>query len=73
MFTGDSLAYHNGRSFTTKDRDNDSSVNCADSRGGGWWYGGCAYSALNGLYGTNNQVFIGSTGKTIDTTLRQQQ
>ena len=51
---GDSLAYHNGMQFSTKDRDNDqwSGVNCASSsaRHGAWWYKACAASNLNGLY-----------------------
>ena len=35
----DALGYQNGMKFTTFDRDNDqSSVNCAASRGGGFWY-----------------------------------
>ena len=44
----DGMAYHNGRSFSTYDEDNDSSSsnNCASfyGQGGGWWYGNCAHS-----------------------------
>ncbi|CAK8686728.1 microfibril-associated glycoprotein 4-like isoform X1 [Clavelina lepadiformis] len=51
---GDSLEYHNGQSFSTKDNDNDShgSMNCATSWGGsqGWWFNACAYSLLNGVW-----------------------
>jgi len=49
---GDSLDVHNGRPFTTKDRDNDSNgSNCAQQFHGGWWYVSCHSSNLNGLYG----------------------
>ena len=50
---GDSLTYHNGMQFSTKDRDNDhSSGNCITTGGwrGAWWYKSCAHSNLNGLY-----------------------
>ena len=47
----DSLNYHNGRDFSTRDRDNDgySSGSCSVSSGGngGWWFGYCRYSNLN--------------------------
>ena len=50
---GDSLAYHNGSRFTTRDNDNDNNGgNCAYYRNGAWWYtgNGCDRSNLNGPY-----------------------
>ncbi|XP_062595442.1 techylectin-5B-like, partial [Saccostrea cucullata] len=48
---GNSLAYHNGRPFSTKDADNDSWKNsCAVSRKSSWWYGACDECDLNGQY-----------------------
>ncbi|XP_071180484.1 microfibril-associated glycoprotein 4-like [Mytilus edulis] len=49
---GDSLVYHNGQAFTTKDMDNDekTSGNCGIQREGAWWYKSCAHSNLNGVY-----------------------
>ena len=48
----DSMAYHNGMQFSTRDRDNDatSNANCAARYGGAWWYKGCVYSSLNGKH-----------------------
>ncbi|XP_071120275.1 uncharacterized protein [Mytilus edulis] len=51
---GDSLTYHNGQSFYTKNRDNNS---CAKKYRGAWWYGNCYHSNLNGKYNGT-----GSTG-----------
>ena len=51
--TGDSLSsLHNGQGFSTFDVDNDDNPggNCANSYHGGWWYGRCHHSNLNGIY-----------------------
>ena len=49
---GDSLSYHNGMQFSTRDRDNDKNggINCASVYHGGWWHSSCHYSNLNGKY-----------------------
>lgn len=53
---GDSMAYHNNRIFSTKDRDPASFVTrCAMSYRGGWWYKNCHEANLNGLYGISNK------------------
>ena len=48
---GDSFATQSGEKFSTKDQDYDTySGNCAQLYKGGWWYGACHSSNLNGLY-----------------------
>ncbi|XP_067262597.1 angiopoietin-related protein 2a [Chanodichthys erythropterus] len=48
---GDSLTWHNGKQFTTLDRDHDAYTgNCAHYQKGGWWYNACAHSNLNGVW-----------------------
>ena len=41
--SGDSLKYHAGMKFSTKDVDNDlwKEDSCAVNHKGGWWYKGC--------------------------------
>ena len=55
---GDSMAYTNGASFSTKDRDYDGYRyhHCATRHHGAWWYrdSTCTYSNLNGLYDGNS-------------------
>ncbi|GFS05420.1 angiopoietin-related protein 1, partial [Elysia marginata] len=42
------LSYSNNAKFSTFDKDNDdSSLQCAVSNKGGWWYKSCEYSKLN--------------------------
>ncbi|XP_078664358.1 uncharacterized protein LOC144907298 isoform X2 [Branchiostoma floridae x Branchiostoma belcheri] len=50
---GDSMDHNNGQRFSTVDRDNDiySSTHCSQRYGqGGWWFGSCSNSFLNGRY-----------------------
>jgi len=49
---GNSLSYHLGQKFSTRDQDNDawSSSSCAVRYKSGWWYSDCTHSNLNGVY-----------------------
>uniref|UniRef100_A0A3Q3F5W9 Angiopoietin-like 1b n=1 Tax=Labrus bergylta TaxID=56723 RepID=A0A3Q3F5W9_9LABR len=50
---GDSLSSHNGKQFTTLDRDKDGFTgNCAHFHKGGWWYNACGQANLNGVWYT---------------------
>ncbi|KAM4568119.1 tenascin [Fundulus diaphanus] len=65
---GDSMRYHNGRPFSTRDKEPDPmGIHCAKAYVGGWWYKNCYKVNLNGLYGMNrdNQgiVWIDWKGK----------
>uniref|UniRef100_A0A8D0HLX4 Tenascin n=1 Tax=Sphenodon punctatus TaxID=8508 RepID=A0A8D0HLX4_SPHPU len=52
---GDSMTYHDGRSFSTFDRDSDSAItNCALSYKGAFWYKNCHRVNLMGRYGDNS-------------------
>jgi len=46
---GDSLLSHNGYNFITKDSE-DSKSYCSRTYKGAWWYFGCYWSNLNGVY-----------------------
>ena len=52
------LIWHNGRKFTTRDRDNDlhETGNCAIYNSGAWWFNKCYSSHLNGPYSTSSRV-----------------
>ena len=58
---GDSLVYHNGMKFTTRDNDNDNSFwnNCAQRYHGAWWFNGCLTSHLNGPYQHDPVIIYG--------------
>uniref|UniRef100_A0A8C4T7M9 Tenascin C n=1 Tax=Erpetoichthys calabaricus TaxID=27687 RepID=A0A8C4T7M9_ERPCA len=52
---GDSMTYHQGRPFSTYDKDNDVAVtNCALSYKGAFWYKNCHRVNLMGRYGDNS-------------------
>jgi len=49
---GNSMIYHRGMKFSTRDQDNDDALtsSCAAKRKGGWWYNACSNCNLNGIY-----------------------
>ncbi|XP_026991884.2 uncharacterized protein fgl2b [Tachysurus fulvidraco] len=70
---GDAMRYskmfnHNGKNFTTPDRDNDqyTSGNCGAYYSSGWWFDACMAANLNGKYyetrykGVRNGIFWGT-------------
>ncbi|CAC5411621.1 FCN [Mytilus coruscus] len=63
---GDSMKVHQiGNKFSTMDNDNDRDKdNCAVTYKGGWWYGACHQSNLNGLYlkGSHKTLLMVLTG-----------
>jgi len=64
MSTGDSLRWHEGMKFSTKDRENDLHATkwCARSFPGGWWYNKCLVSNLNGLYYSEGETPLTAQG-----------
>ncbi|TTF41818.1 Tenascin [Bagarius yarrelli] len=67
---GDSMRYHNGCPFSTKDKDpSNNNVQCAKEYMGGWWYKNCYKANLNGVYATFSKdqgvVWIDWKGKDI--------
>lgn len=58
------MAYHNGRSFSTFDKDTDSAItNCALSYKGAFWYKNCHRVNLMGRYGDNNHSQVSGLGE----------
>ncbi|RXM92332.1 Tenascin [Acipenser ruthenus] len=59
---GDSMSYHQGRPFSTYDKDNDIAVtNCALSYKGAFWYKNCHRVNLMGRYGDDNHSQVSTT------------
>ncbi|XP_033641617.1 tenascin-R-like [Asterias rubens] len=53
----DSMLYHDGYPFTTKDQDNDNiNFNCAVRKEGAWWFESCFKAHLNGKYYNHSRV-----------------
>ena len=57
----DSLVYHYGMEFSTRNKDNDESIDrhCANRFESAWWYKDCYRSSLNGRYSQTSQVAYG--------------
>ena len=56
----DSMNYHNGQQFSTRDRDHDSyNRDCSNINKGGWWYNACQLVNVNGLYGRSDGDITG--------------
>ena len=65
--------YHNGKPFSTHDRDNDedNTRNCAQDYGSGWWHNDCHCANLNGKYNENTRwVGFADILKSIEMKLR---
>ncbi|XP_005099182.1 fibroleukin [Aplysia californica] len=61
----DSMAYHNHKVFSTKDRDNDSwGGSCANAYHGAWWYDKCHIVNLNGQWGNTGNKGLKWNGVT---------
>ena len=58
---GDSLVYHNGMEFSTRNKDNDESIerHCANVFESAWWDKNCYRSSLNGRYSNTFKVAHG--------------
>ncbi|XP_024120784.1 microfibril-associated glycoprotein 4 [Oryzias melastigma] len=59
----DAMTYHNGRKFSTFDKDQDTSGdNCAKSLLGAFWYANCDHTNPNGVYRWGYDNTIGAIG-----------
>ena len=55
---GDSLSYHDGEPFSTRDKDKDGH-GCPTRFHGAWWYNNCHLSNLNGKYHDDSHSDVG--------------
>ena len=56
-----SIHNHDGMPFSTHDRDDNNSGNCAQYNSAGWWYNNCVCSILNRPYYNNGYMYRWST------------